>query len=56
MRDRATVVIQIMRTFGVCVVSAALSREITFVIDDEVILIEVIVLREIRAGVKFNPG
>src|SRR6185503_17568249 len=54
-RDRAAVVVQIVRTLGVRVVSAALSREISFVVDDEMVLVQVIVFSEVRARVELDP-
>src|SRR5690349_18325530 len=45
-----------MRAFGVCVVRAALGREVALVIDDEMILVEMIVFREIWTRVKLDPG
>src|ERR1051326_2957809 len=45
-RDGAAVVVQIVRAFRVGVVSAALRCQVTFVVDDEMILIEMAVLRE----------
>ena len=54
--DRATVIVQVMRTLGVRVVGATLSRQIPFVINDKMILIEMLVLSEIWTGVELNPG
>src|SRR6185369_9498107 len=45
-----------MRTLSVSVVCAALSRQIAFVVDDEMILIQMLVFREIWTRVKLDPG
>src|SRR6185369_1075816 len=45
-----------MRTLSVSVVCAALSRQVAFVVDDEMILIQMLVFREIWTRVKLDPG
>src|ERR1044072_177483 len=55
MRDRSPVVVQIVRTLRIGVVSATLSCQIALVINDEMVLVEMIVLCEIRTGVELYP-
>src|SRR3569832_3029402 len=45
-----------MRALSIRVVCAALRCQITFVIDDEVVLVEMIVFTEIWTRVELNPG
>src|SRR6185369_3012306 len=54
-RNRAPVIVEIMRTLGVRVVCAALSCQVAFVVDDEMVLVQVIVFTEIRTGVELDP-
>src|SRR5439155_24580091 len=56
MRDGAAVVVQIMRTFGVGVVGPTLGGEIAFVVNDEVVLIQVIVFGQVGTRIEFYPG
>ena len=45
-----------MRTFSVSVVGPTLGGEIAFVVDDEVVLIQVIVFGQVGTRVEFYPG
>src|SRR5439155_23497422 len=56
MRDVAAIVVQVMRTFSVSVVGPTLGGEIAFVVDDEVVLIQVIVFGQVGTRVEFYPG
>src|SRR5690348_5715407 len=56
MRDRAAVVIQIVRTFGVGVIRTAVDCKISAVVNRELILIEVLMLGEIWPAIELDPG
>ena len=51
----AAVVVEVVRALGVGVVHPAVDGEVALVVDDEVPLIEVVVLGEIRARVELDP-
>src|SRR5579859_1722183 len=56
MRDRAAVVIQIVRTFCVRVIRTAVDGKIAAMVNRELILIEVLVLGEIWPTIELDPG
>ena len=55
-RHGAAIVIQIMRTLGLGVVGAAVDCEITVVVNGELVLVEMLMLGEIRTAIELDPG
>src|SRR6266508_753707 len=54
--DSAPVVVQVVRTLSVSVVGATFGGEITFVVNQEMVLIKVVVLSEVWTRIELNPG
>ena len=54
-RDRAPVVVQVVRALGVGVVGARVDRQVALVVDDEVRRVEVVVLREVGPARELDP-
>src|SRR5436190_23817633 len=55
-RHGAPVIIQIMRTLGVGVIRTAVDGQVSLVVDRKLILIEMLMLGEIRSAVEFDPS
>ena len=55
-RHSSTVVIQVVRALRVGVVRTAIDRQVTAVINRELVLVEVLVFGEIWTAVELNPG
>src|SRR3954452_20008192 len=56
MSDRAPVVVEIVRALAIGVISPAVDCQITAVIDRDLVLIEMLMFRQVRPAVEFNPG
>ena len=55
-RDGAPVVVEIVRTLSVGVVGAAVDRQISAVVDGEMVLVEMLMFGEVGAAVELDPG
>ena len=55
-RDRAPVVVQVVRALGVGVVGARVERKVALVEDRELVGVEVVVLGEVGAAGELDPG
>src|SRR3954447_18330869 len=53
--NAAAIVIQIVRTFGFRVIGRTIYRQISLMKNRELVLVQMLVLGEIRAGSKFDP-
>ena len=54
--DGAPVIVEIVWALAVGVVSPAVDRQITAVIDRDLVLIEMLVFGQVRPAIEFNPG
>src|SRR6266568_5902212 len=52
----AAIIIEVVRALAICVISATVDRQVTLMVDRDLVLIEVLVFGQIRTTIEFDPG